>query len=73
MGKLGFTQDVIDRCLNHREPKKVTRTYQRQTMLSQRQAAFDALGNHLTNLLGDADDWLPWPHEVEGNEASTVL
>jgi len=69
MGELGFTQDVIDRCLNHKEPKKVTRTYQRQTMLSQRQAAFDTLGNHLTSLLGDPAEWLPLP--LEADEATT--
>lgn len=63
MGELGYTQDVIDRCLNHKESKKVTRTYQRQTMLTQRQAAFDALGSHLTSLLGDPADWLPCPHQ----------
>lgn len=73
MDELRFTQDVIDRCLNHREPKKVTRTYQRQTMLGQRQAAFDALGQHLTSLLGDADDWLPWPQELEKSEALPAL
>ncbi|MCH1989816.1 tyrosine-type recombinase/integrase [Achromobacter xylosoxidans] len=59
MGELGFTQDVIDRCLNHTEPKKVTRTYQRQVMLQHRRAAFEALGKHLTALLGDPADWLP--------------
>ncbi len=59
MGELGFAQDVIDRCLNHKEPKKVTRTYQRQTMSSQRRDAFDALGRHLTAILGDPSEWLP--------------
>lgn len=63
MGESGVPQDVIDRCLNHTESKKVTRTYQRQTMLPQRQAAFDALGAHLTKILGDPRSWLP---EVNG-------
>jgi len=59
MGELGFAKEVIDRCLNHKEPKKVTRTYQRQQMMPQRQAAFEALGAHLAKLLGDPNTWLP--------------
>lgn len=59
MGELGFTAEVIDRCLNHKEAKKVTRTYQRQKMMPQRLAAFEALGAHLVALLGDPEDWLP--------------
>ena len=58
MGDLGVHSDVIDRCLNHRETKKVTRTYQRQKMLAQRQAAFEQLGARYTQLLGPADKWL---------------
>lgn len=61
MGELGFTRDVIDRCLNHEDPKKVTRTYQRQTLLTQRQEEFNALGEHLTELLGCPATWLPEP------------
>jgi len=65
MGEMGIAKEVIDLCLNHREAKKVTRTYQRQQMLPQRQAAFEALGAHLTKLLGDPNDWLPnaWDDE----------
>lgn len=59
MGELGISSDVIDLCLNHKKAKKTTRTYQRQTMLPQRQEAFDALGAHLTKLLGAPADWLP--------------
>lgn len=59
MGELGVSPQVVDRCLNHVERKKVTRTYQRQTMLSQRQAAFDVLGRHLVQALGDPRKWLP--------------
>lgn len=65
MGELGIPEGVVDRCLNHIEPKKVTRTYQRQQMLVQRRDAFDALGAHLTNLLGDPAEWLPWPNQAE--------
>ncbi|WP_238912673.1 tyrosine-type recombinase/integrase [Achromobacter xylosoxidans] len=59
MGELGISSDVIDLCLNHKKAKKTTRTYQRQTMLPQRKEAFDALGAHLTQLLGSPEAWLP--------------
>ncbi|MBJ7262961.1 MAG: integrase arm-type DNA-binding domain-containing protein [Burkholderiaceae bacterium] len=59
MGEMGIPAEVIDRCLNHREQNKVTRTYQRQKMLPQRRAAFDALGAHLTEILGNPAQWLP--------------
>jgi integrase len=52
MGELGIAPDVIDRCLNHREAKKAMRTYQRQKMLPQRKAAFEARGAHLIKTLG---------------------
>ncbi|WP_312993928.1 integrase arm-type DNA-binding domain-containing protein [Achromobacter animicus] len=61
MGELGIPSDVIDLCLNHKKAKKTTRTYQRQTMLPQRAEAFEALGQHLTMLLGQPVDWLPSP------------
>lgn len=59
MGELGISSDVIDLCLNHKKQKKTTRTYQRQTMLPQRAEAFNALGDHLTQLLGAPESWLP--------------
>jgi len=59
MGELDISSDVIDLCLNHRKAKRTTRTYQRQTMLPQRQDAFNTLGGHLTKLLGDPAGWLP--------------
>lgn len=61
MGELDIPSDVIDRCLNHTEPNKVKRTYQRQVMVRQRREAFDALGEYLTELLGDPAAWLPQP------------
>lgn len=61
MGENDVTEGVIDRCLNHVIKKKVTRTYQRQQMLPQRRAAFDVLGNYLTQVLGDPRAWLPRP------------
>lgn len=59
MGEGGVAREVIDRCLNHKEANKVTRTYQRQQMMPQRKAAFDLLGAHLSTLLGDPAAWLP--------------
>ncbi len=47
MGELGVLPDVIDRCLNHIEPRKVTRTYQRQVKLQERMQAFKVLGDRL--------------------------
>jgi integrase len=57
MGELGIAPEVIDRCLNHREAKKVTRTYQRQKMMPQRKAAFEALGAHLIETVGHPRAW----------------
>lgn len=54
MGELGIHSDVIDRVLNHVEPKKVTRTYQRQVLMAERKRAFEVLGERL-NLLYRTD------------------
>jgi integrase len=47
MGELGIRSDVIDRCQNHVEGKKVTRIYQRQELLPERAEAFRMLGDRL--------------------------
>jgi integrase len=47
MQSLDVSSDVIDRCLNHTEQNKVTRTYQRNEMIPQRTEAFRKLGAHL--------------------------
>lgn len=47
MGELGVSSDVIDRCLNHKPPSKVTRIYQRHESLAERRQAFDLLGQRL--------------------------
>jgi integrase len=47
MQSLDVSSDVIDRCLNHTEQNKVTRTYQRNEMIPQRTEAFPKLGAHL--------------------------
>ncbi len=50
MGELGIRPDVIDRCLNHIGGDKLRKTYQRQEMLMERQAAFAVLGDRLSLL-----------------------
>lgn len=47
MGELGIRSDVIDRCQNHVEEKKVKRIYQRQELLPERKDAFRILGERL--------------------------
>lgn len=47
MGELGVRSDVIERILNHIEPKKLIRTYQRQELLEERKAAYAMLGARL--------------------------
>ena len=47
MGDLSVRSDVIEKCLNHVEEKKIRRTYQRAEMLAERRLAFDALGQQL--------------------------
>lgn len=47
MGDKGVPPDVIDKCLNHTEPNKVRRTYQRSVKAEEQQAAWLALGELL--------------------------
>lgn len=51
MGELRVRGDVIERCLNHIEPNKITRTYQRQELLEDRRQAFKLLGERLDMIL----------------------
>ena len=46
--------EVIERCLNHREHRKVVRTYQRQELLPERREAWRVLGEVLDATLRDA-------------------
>ena len=56
MQALGVSSEVIDRCLNHTETNKVTRTYQRDDLIPQRVEAFNRLGTYLAVLsVGDAN------------------
>lgn len=60
LGEMDFDEKLIDLCLNHREVKKVRRTYQKQQRLPARREAFEALGEKLIELFG-GDDFLPNP------------
>lgn len=54
MGELGVMPHIIDKCQNHVEANRVTRTYQRQEYMPERRAAFDLLGARLA-LLANPD------------------
>ena len=47
MGELGVDGDVIERCLNHIEPNRIKRTYQRQRTEDAKARAWDLLGDRL--------------------------
>jgi integrase len=47
MGELGVDGDVIERCLNHIEPNRIKRTYQRQRTEAAKAQAWDLLGDRL--------------------------
>ena len=55
MGDLGIMPEVIDRCLNHKEPKKVRRIYQRYSYKPQMREAWRLLGQRLEALTGEQD------------------
>jgi integrase len=50
MGELGTRSEVIERALNHTLPG-LQKVYQRQDLMTERRAAFDALGAQLTQLV----------------------
>lgn len=47
MGELGVDGDVIERCLNHVEPNRIKRTYQRQRTEAAKAEAWRQLGERL--------------------------
>ena len=51
MGELGVLSEVIERCLNHVEPNRLKRTYQRHELKAERQDAWQRLGDMLDELL----------------------
>jgi len=56
MGNLGVRPDVIDKCLNHREPNRLHRIYQRQILRAEQAEAWRLLGERLELLAGDSDN-----------------
>lgn len=56
MGTLGVRPDVIERCLNHVEPNRMIRTYQRQKLEDEQREAWRLLGQRLTFLTSGANN-----------------
>lgn len=52
MGGLGVRPDVIEKCLNHTEENKLTRTYQQQALKDEQREAWNLLGSKLAAVLG---------------------
>ena len=55
MGRLGFSADVIDECLNHMIQSRVTRVYVRDRREADQARAFDALGQYLGERFNGAE------------------
>jgi integrase len=55
MGELGVMGEVIERCLNHVEPNKLKRIYQRHELKAEQREAWKRLGDRL-GLLVSADE-----------------
>ena len=56
MGTLGVRPDIIEKCLNHVEPNRMIRTYQRHTSDSEKLDAWKRLGQRLDLLTSGADN-----------------
>lgn len=50
MQQVGIKPEVIDRCQNHKEEKKIRRTYQRYNYAPEMKEAWELLGNRLESL-----------------------
>lgn len=55
MASLGISSDVIDECLNHMIQSRVTRIYIRDRREGEQVKAFNALGQRLADLVGQAN------------------
>lgn len=51
MGELGVLSEIIERCLNHVEPSKLKRTYQRHEYRAEKAQAWRLLGDYLNETL----------------------
>ena len=56
MGELGVMGEIIERCLNHVEPNKLKRIYQRQERKAEQREAWRLLGERLELLLSSNQD-----------------
>lgn len=56
MQSLGVMPDVIERCLNHVEPNKLRRTYQTYNYATEKQEAWQLLGDRLSLILTTSDN-----------------
>ena len=54
MGENGVTPEIIERCLNHKEQRKVIRIYQRQELIPERRQAWRTLGEILDQIVTGA-------------------
>jgi len=54
MGRLGFSTDTINECLNHISADRAARVYTRDRRQADQARAFDALGNKLAELTSGA-------------------
>jgi integrase len=55
LGDAGIDPNVIEKILNHQDDNKIRRTYQRQALVDQKVAAWNALGSILEDLRAKAD------------------
>lgn len=59
MGDLGVDPTVIERCLNHTEPDRLRRIYQRQKYTQEKIKAWDLLGQRISLLVTDSPNVVP--------------
>ena len=72
MGENGVMSEVIERCLNHKEQRKVVRTYQRQELLPERREAWRVLGDALDEALNNAPRTVVSPDTASRQRSATV-
>jgi len=50
MGQLGVAPHIIEKCLNHADPNKMQRIYQRQSTQSEQKEAWELVGAKLQEI-----------------------
>lgn len=53
MGENGVLSEIIERCLNHKQPSKLVRTYQHQELVPERRQAWHILGDVLNSIVNE--------------------